>query len=169
MKVRALQGQRFGRLVVIEREPKHRRVVWLCRCDCGTLTVIQANHLCSGATKSCGCDRAAQNVKHGHGRQDKQSRTYRSWARMIQRCTNPAHDKYAWYGGAGVKVCPEWRRSFEEFLADMGERPARTTLGRFLDTGDYEPGNVAWMTTVQQGLEKRNRNALAKWGGRLRS
>ena len=35
-----LTGQRFGRLVVQrEAESKHNEATWLCRCDCGNVTV----------------------------------------------------------------------------------------------------------------------------------
>lgn len=59
-------------------------------------------------------------------------------------------------------VCERWL-VFENFLADMGERPARTTLGRVLDIGNYEPGNVFWQTRSEQKLEARNKLALTEW------
>jgi hypothetical protein len=58
MKKEDLLGQRFGRLVVIgEAEPigKRKRTAWLCRCDCGIVKPIKAEHLKDGTTKSCGC------------------------------------------------------------------------------------------------------------------
>ena len=61
-----------------------------------------------------------------------------------------------------VLVCPEWM-TFEGFLSSMGPRRAGTTLGRILDMGNYEPGNVFFMTRAEQGLAKRNKNALLKW------
>lgn len=37
-----LIGQRFGRLVVLERaENKNSHVYWLCQCDCGNKTVAK--------------------------------------------------------------------------------------------------------------------------------
>ena len=39
---------------------------------------------------------------------------------------------------------------FSHFLADMGDRPAGTTLGRLGDQGNYEPGNCQWQTTKEQ-------------------
>ena len=56
-KVRDLTGQRFGRLVVIERSgsDKRGRATWLCKCDCGNITIAQSGHLTGGYTKSCGC------------------------------------------------------------------------------------------------------------------
>jgi hypothetical protein len=69
---------------------------------------------------------------------------------MKSRCGNPNTARYERYGGAGVKVCDRWMR-FSAFLEDMGERPAGTSLGRFGDLGNYEPGNCAWQTPAEQG------------------
>jgi 5-methylcytosine-specific restriction endonuclease McrA len=56
-KARDLIGQRFGRLMVLERSgsTRHRRANWLCRCDCGKTKTIKGNALLSGNTQSCGC------------------------------------------------------------------------------------------------------------------
>ena len=62
-----------------------------------------------------------------------------------------------------MKVCKRWLK-FENFLADMGERPKIKSLGRFLDTGNYTPRNCKWMTESEQGLEKRKH--YARTGGK---
>jgi hypothetical protein len=74
---------------------------------------------------------------------------------MKQRCNNLNHVAYHRYGGAGVKVCERWNNSFENFLADMGERPEGKTLDRFPNAfGNYEPGNCRWATPVEQEANK---------------
>src|ERR1700684_1930415 len=60
---------------------------------------------------------------HGHALGDKWSPTYRSWRAMLQRCLNPNGNRWHRYGGRGIQVCRRWRYSFENFLADVGERP----------------------------------------------
>ena len=96
--------------------------------------------------------------KHRHNLASWQSPTYVSWRALIQRCTNPTNARWASYGGQGVEVCELWR-TFEGFLASMGERPEGTTLGRFGDVGNYEPGNCKWMTQTEQNVEKQLRRA----------
>jgi hypothetical protein len=78
---------------------------------------------------------------------------------MIQRCENFQNAGYAKYGAAGVKVCDHWHQ-FENFLADMGERPLGTTLGRYLDLGNYDPTNCEWQTKKQQVAECRGKRAM---------
>lgn len=83
--------------------------------------------------------------------------TYRSWEGMKQRCRNPKATGYARYGGAGISVCERWLK-FENFLADMGERPEGTTLDRIDSSGDYEPGNCRWADRSAQNRNRPNFN-----------
>lgn len=79
---------------------------------------------------------------------------------MIERCTNPRASAYKTYGGAGVRVTRRWR-VFENFLADMGERPHGKTLDRINGEKGYEPGNCRWATwREQQRNRKSNRRFL---------
>ena len=54
-----LTGQRFGKLVALEKlEKKGRTYFWKCRCDCGNFCEKEAQYLLNGDTKSCGCLRS---------------------------------------------------------------------------------------------------------------
>jgi hypothetical protein len=80
---------------------------------------------------------------------------------MIQRCTNPKNIGYKLYGGRGISVCQRWG-AFENFLADMGERPPGTTIDRYPNNnGNYEPGNCRWATALQQRHNQRSAIAPA--------
>lgn len=50
-------GNRYGRLVVMERDDNRKgRVFWKCKCDCGEITSIASTSLNDGrGSKSCGC------------------------------------------------------------------------------------------------------------------
>ena len=52
-----LLGQRFGKLLVIEKAPnKNKDTYWKCQCDCGNITNITTRNLMSGNSTSCGCN-----------------------------------------------------------------------------------------------------------------
>jgi len=174
---RDLTGQRFGRLVVVEKRDGRRRgnVMWLCRCDCGQTTPIRGCDLRNGHTKSCGCLQKASaaataaatgrsNATHGHTRWGGESRAYRVWRNMIQRCTNQRADAYARYGGRGITVCKRWRK-FESFLADMGEPPPGHQIDRIDNDKGYFKCNCRWVTSKENGRNTR-RNRLLTHNGR---
>jgi hypothetical protein len=184
-----LHGRTFGRLKVLkyEGQNKYRHSTWRCKCSCGVYCTVVGNSLMLGLTQSCGClhqevravaglsmgkkfgstnIRLAHivNVKHGHckgKRKGDTSSTYTSWNSMLDRCTNPRTQWWKNYGGATppVRVCRRWK-SFENFLADMGPRPAGTSLSRLADSGDYKPGNVVWGTRAHQAEQQRLKKRL---------
>lgn len=95
------------------------------------------------------------NTTHGHSHRGQRSRTYRSWDSMRDRCLNASSKDYPNYGGRGITICPEWR-SFERFLADMGERPLNMSLDREKNSEGYSRANCRWATRLQQQQNRRS-------------
>ncbi len=116
------------------------------------------------------------NFKHGHTVNFRPTKTYTTWISMCARCVDPSATSYPRYGARGIKVCPRWKSSFENFLEDMGEKPLGLTLERINSNGDYEPSNCRWATVAEQRRNCRNTInltfnretlCLADWATRL--
>ena len=158
-KPKDLMGQRFGRLQVTRREESRTgRSVWQCQCDCGGTCTATTTDLTSGKTTSCKCiksETAARNFTR-HGKRN--SKVYRTWSNIKQRCTNPRHVHYHRYGGRGITMDPRWIASFEAFLADVGEPPTNDhTIDRKENDTGYTKDNCHWvLNTAQQNNKSTN-------------
>ena len=161
-KFKDITGERYGRLVVkgLTGAKKYNKYLWLCECDCGNTTELIGRALQSGNTRSCGC--LHLEAARTHGLTD--TPEYRVWSSMFTRCYNEKSDNYKDYGARGVTVCDRWRESFENFLADMGPRPAGMSLDRIDVNGNYEPSNCRWATGVEQMNNTRNNRRVTANG-----
>lgn len=151
-------GSRFGMVVVLERIKPGTESLARVRCDCGTVKDVSIDNLRNGRVSSCGC-------KQG-GRTHDMSGTpeYAVWNAMLQRCSNPRHKKWKDYGGRGIRVCERWLQ-FENFIADVGRRPApHLELDRADNDGDYAPHNCRWISRRDQTNNTR-RNVFIEFGG----
>ena len=164
-----LEGKRFGRLVVQSRyHGDKKQFYWNCLCDCGTAKTIYGADLKRGAIKSCGCFRrefvTLKKTKHGHAKRGRPTQTYWAWQGMQRRCKgySPVHKRR--YTERGIIVCDRWKK-FENFLADMGEKPTGFTLDRINNDGNYEPSNCRWADWVTQ----RNNRADSKMRSALKA
>lgn len=123
--------------------------MYKCVCTCGVECTVQADHLRSGNSKSCGCyarQRAGEvHTTHGHTSHGHRSPEYVSYLAMIDRCERPSASNYRRYGARAIRVCKRWRKSFLAFLADIGPRPDRShTLHRLNNNKGYNRANVVW-------------------------
>lgn len=143
-----LVGQKFGKWTVLKRvyHPK-QNARYLCQCECGTEKEQFAYDLRGDKVHSCAHCRLKT---HGMS----YTSTFRIWQGILSRCLNQKLKAYPYYGGRGIKVCESWLK-FENFLADMGERPNKLSIDRINNDGDYEPSNCRWATTKEQHQNRR--------------
>ena len=171
-----LTGQRFGRLVVIERagsyvspDRKQTHSLWICVCDCGNITTTRGGLLRNGTTKSCGClsrDVAREyNTKHGMAK----TRLYAIWAGMKNRCSHPSHKSYYRYGGKGITVCDEWENDFQAFYEwaiangyDENAPRGQCTIDRIDNDKGYSPDNCRWVDHKTQCNNRSHSGPLPK-------
>jgi hypothetical protein len=78
------------------------------------------------------------------------TRTYRIWQGILQRCYNKKAKVYKLYGAIGITTEPRWRDSFENFLSDMGESPEKHSIDRINGNLGYSKENCRWATQVTQ-------------------
>lgn len=184
-----LTGQRFGRLVVIERTEidTARRPRWLCKCDCGAYKVVSSVHLKNGSTKSCGCLRREEVSKRSteiarrigknnktHGMRN--TRLYHIWCGIKRRCLNPNAKPYDNYGGRGITICDEWKNDFMNFYnwAMANGYQENLTIDRKDNDGNYEPSNCRWASYEEQANNRRkakysNRTHCIEFNGEIHS
>jgi len=162
-------GSRFGRLVVVQdMGVTARRSYYLCKCDCGSEISVQTKRLVSSHTRSCGCLKldvlADRSTTHGLSAAPE----YGVWQDVKKRCFNPNHKFYAYYGGRGITVCPEWLHDFEAFYRDMGKRPfVGAEIDRKDNTGNYRPDNCEWVTRIAN-MRNTRFNRILEYNGELK-
>lgn len=104
------------------------------------------------------------------------SGAYQSWQAMLSRCLRPNDVAYQYYGGRGITVCAEWVDDYDQFYADMGERPQGMTLDRTDSNLGYSAGNCQWAPRKAQANNQRRtiwithdgvRLTLSQWAEKL--
>lgn len=151
-------GETYEKWQVVEvphRKNRHGHQLIVCRCVCGTVQDIPASVLVRKTNKGCHACRQEKKPQHGHNLRGKMSTTYQTWANMLSRCRHSGRPDSPYYKDKGITVCERWN-DFENFLADMGEKPDKSyTIERRDVAQGYNPENCYWLP---KPLQARNRS-----------
>lgn len=141
-----LSKSKFGRLTILGLAGTGPRgKSWNCLCICGNLIRLSTFKLEKGGYTGCGCTIAKSDKRQKVPRElaKKYSDTLVSWGCMLARC-HYAKNKANCY--KNIEICDRWY-SFENFLEDMGAKPAKHyTIDRKDATKGYYKENCQWAT-----------------------
>lgn len=177
-------GQKFNRLLAIERfkKPNRSEYFYKCVCDCGNITIVSGNALRKGKTKSCGCYSRENAGKNFETHKLSKTPLYSVYKHMLDRATEGRKNYKGNYKKYNVKVCDEWRNDFRKFYdwalengykyEKLPNGKNKWTLDRIDPFGDYCPQNCRWITIQEQENNRTNnhyityngkRDTLANW------
>jgi len=142
------------------RDGKKYRVEAVCGCGKHGAPICRKDNEPVGACIDC---RERRKIKHGHAIHGQTSPTYKIWQSMLGRCENKDDHAYKNYGARGIRVCERWQ-SFENFLADMGERPPHLSIERTKNNLGYWKSNCIWATRKRQNRNTRRTRYLTHAG-----
>lgn len=174
-----LEGQRYGKLLVLERTNmrSYGSVVYKCQCDCGNICYrTNRSLLANSGIMGCGCfdPKRKYTIKN--------NRLYKVWTGIKKRCNSNIPKDIRIYKSRGIKMCKEWDNDFSVFqkwALDNGYKEEilpngknKWTIDRIDNNKGYSPDNCRWATNEEQCRNTRkNRNitingqtkCLAEW------
>lgn len=164
--VKDLTGNRYGRLVVLERDGSNYPTRWKCLCDCGKVVSVRGGHLKDGGVKSCGCLISNPEIPKGT-HYETHTRLYRIWCMIKGRCYRPSHSSYYCYGAKGIKMCEEWKNNYTAFRdwAHNAGYADDLSIERIDINKDYCPENCTWIPLGDQS-KNRSTSVVYEYNGK---
>lgn len=153
-------GKRFNNVVVLSYDKNN---YYTCKCDCGKIFKRRKDSILNKNNKTCG---SCQRECHG----DTHTRLYNIYKNMISRCIKSYANHYEDYGGRGISICDDWKKSYLSFKNWSMKNGYRNnlTLDRINNNGNYEPSNCRWVTRKVQSNNTR-RNKMITYKGKTQS
>lgn len=145
-------GDKYGKWTIIKYGP----LICFCKCACGQTANVTRNNLVRGkTTKCCFCRRKFKSNAKPKIHCNLMSRV----SGAISRCTNKKDPSYFRYGGRGIKIHQPWIDNPAEFinylLTISGHDDFDLVIDRINNNGDYEPGNIRFVTRKNSANNRR--------------
>lgn len=160
-KIEFKPGHKFGKRTYLGaaryQGPKDNKLYLQCQCECDRIQWVRYDHLRNGKSQECWWCSAKKLTKHGRW----DNPTFIAWRNIMRYCNGTHNPNAHIYTLKNIKVCKRWQ-TYENFLADMGEKPENHRLSRKNKNKDFEPGNCEWIMISRVGLYKyeTNRDSL---------
>lgn len=160
MKNKDIANKKFGSFTALYPvlSVKKLGVLWACSCSCGSpiTTLCSVNQLKYSRQRCQFCS------KEFHG--STKTRLYRVYIAMKRRCNDINDPSYSNYGGRGISVCDEWKKSFIAFknwaIENGYKEKSGLSIDRINNDGNYEPLNCQWVSNQTQSNNKRTNSYL---------
>lgn len=120
-------------------------IVMYCEmsCDCGNVVWIQKSNV-RFRSKSCGCMRNDWIRGRGGPRNHP---LHGVWRGMHDRCKQPDHISWAYYGGKGIEVCKDWSDFLPFYFWSLANGYKKGfQIDRISPDKDYSPENCRWIS-----------------------
>lgn len=157
----------LGHQFTLPKKPKGHSWFCVCECDCGKIRLVDVCSLQQRLSRSCGClqaEKAAVTCRSRTRHGQTNTKLFSVWSGIKKRCADKSNMVY---GGRGIGMCDVWMNSFEEFREysishgyDEGLQ-----IDRYPDVdGNYEPGNVRFVTSKTNNRNRRNTRFITAFG-----